>query len=122
MIYATVNEFHKTFPSVENDDSEIDDSLLAASLKVDELTFGRIGGAGFESLAPFQRENIKQATLRQAKYILENGYDGENSASSYSVGSISVTANKPVTKAQKLCVDSVSLALLERTGLTGRLL
>lgn len=120
--YASVRDFHAVFPHKEADDSELNENLLLASLRVDELTFGRIKGAGLQNLTPSQRESIKQAVIRQAKYTLENGAEGENSISAYTVGSLSVTASNGETRAQRLKFDPLALKLLDSTGLTGRVI
>lgn len=120
--YASVRDFYAVFPHKEADDSELNENLLLASLRVDELTFGRIKGAGFQNLTPSQRENIKQAVIRQAKYTIENGVEGENSISAYTVGLISVTASNGETRAQRLKFDPLALKLLDSTGLTGRVI
>lgn len=120
--YASVRDFHAVFPHKEADDSELNENLLLASLRVDELTFGRIKGAGLQNLTPSQRESIKQAVIRQAKYTLENGTEGESSISAYTVGSLSVTALNCETRAQRLKFDPLALKLLDSTGLTGRVI
>lgn len=90
-----------------------------ACTKVDEITFGRIRGIGFDNLTPFQQSSIKKAVAYQAKYISECGYDGSE-ISSYSVGDISVSVKDGNSFAGRNNLDELAYSLLKQTGLARR--
>lgn len=103
--------------------SQIDNYLQLAQEKIDEVTFNRIIGIGFNNLTSFQQENIQKAICRQAEYYFENGINSFSSVSSYSVLDISVNVdNSSETEAQKACMDEFAHMYIKKTGLTGRLL
>ena len=91
MAYADFSDYRNI---IGEDDiletKEIEDNLELASVKIDEMTFGRINGVGFDNLTPFQRDCIRQATCYQTQYIAQNGYDEED-VESYSVGKLSIS-------------------------------
>ncbi len=93
--------------------------ITQACIKIDEVTFNRIRGVGFDNLTPFQQDLIKKAVCYQAKYIFENGY-GEGDISSYSVGDISISVKEKASVAEKLDLDSLTHSLLKQTGLMHR--
>lgn len=94
--------------------------LLQASIKIDEATFNRIRGVGFENLTPFQQDCVRKAVCYQAKYISEHGYD-ETDISSYSVGDISVSIAAGNTTAAKQGFEPLAYSLLKQSGLLSRL-
>lgn len=121
-MYADVNFYLESFPQGTQEAScEIEASLALAEMKIDEVTFNRIRGRGFENLTEFQQEKIKLATCYQADYIHENGYDGAE-IQSYSVLDISVTVKDSGKTYEKRGLCPVAYALLQQTGLTGRAL
>lgn len=118
--YFSVDEFREAYPDFDIQDSEIAELLSLASIKADELTFGRIRGA-WEKLTPFQLSKLREFVFRQAIYIDENGYDGDSDISSYSAGSVSVTfGESQKTQAKLMRVDPAALACLKQTGLMQR--
>lgn len=120
--YFSVDEFRETYPDFESQDSKIAELLSLASIKADELTFGRIRGA-WGRLTPFQLSMLKKFVFCQAVYIDENGYDGDSDISSYSAGSISVTLGESQkTQAELMRVDPAALACLKQTGLMQRMI
>ncbi len=94
--------------------------IAQASIKIDEATFNRIRGVGFECLTPFQQDCIRKAVCYQAKYISEHGYD-ETDISSYSVGDISVSVAEGNTSAAKQGFEPLAYSLLKQSGLMSRL-
>lgn len=94
--------------------------IAQASIKIDEATFNRIRGVGFEHLTPFQQDCVRKAVCYQAKYISEHGYD-ETDISSYSVGDISVSVAEGNTTAKKQGFEPIAYSLLKQSGLMSRL-
>ena len=120
MAYADFSDYRN---KIGEDDiletKEIEDNLELASVKIDEMTFGRINGVGFDNLTPLQRECIRKAACYQAQYIAENGYD-ETDVSSYTVGKLSVTQGQQESTASKNYMNPTALALLRKSGLMWR--
>lgn len=120
MIYADFSDYREI---IGEDDifevKEIEDNLRLASVKIDEMTFGRINGVEFDNLTPFQRECIRKATCYQAQYIAENGYD-EADVSSYTVGKISVTQGQQKSSASKHYMSPMAITMLRTSGLMWR--
>ena len=55
-MYADVNFYLESFPHGQQEAScEIEASLALAEIKIDEATFNRIKGRGFENLTAFQQ-------------------------------------------------------------------
>lgn len=94
--------------------------ITQACIKIDEATFNRIKGVGFDRLTPFQQNCIRKAVYYQAKYISEHGYD-ETDISSYSVGGISVSVEGGNTAAQKQGFDPLAYSILKQSGLMSRI-
>ena len=120
MVYADFSDYREI---IGEDDifevKEIEDNLRLASVKIDEMTFVRINGVGFDNLTPFQRECIRKATCYQAQYISENGYD-EADVSSYTVGKISVTQGQQKSSASKYYMSPMAITMLRTSGLMWR--
>lgn len=120
-MYADLNFYMESFPNGKQEAScDIEASLTLAEIKIDEATFNRIRGRGFENLTEFQQEKIKLAACYQADYIHENGYDGAG-IQSYSVLDISVTVKDSGKVSESIGMCPVAYALLQQTGLTGRI-
>lgn len=119
-MYADISYYLATYHGkVVNFPNEIEKHLNLAEIKVDEATFNRIQGIGFDNLTEFQKEKIRQATCRQADYIYENGYDDVN-IQSYSVLDISVSTKQSERDFEKVGMCPVAFALLRQTGLMCR--
>lgn len=120
MVYADFSDYREI---IGEDDifevKEIEDNLRLASVKIDEMTFGRINGVGFDNLAPFQRDCIRQATCYQAQYIAQNGYDEED-VESYSVGKLSISKGQSGNTASRHHMSPTAYALLRSSGLMFR--
>ena len=116
-VYASVEDYRELFET-ELCDDELQKQLGLASLKADELTFGRIKP---EKLTGFQRECLKNFVCHQADYMAENGFDSDG-VTSYSTGSISVSVNRSATEAGRLGVSPAGLSYLKLTGLMSRVM
>ena len=110
------NEF-KSLGTARN----IDRCLRLASLKIDEATFGRIKGAGFKNLTPFQRDCVINACCYQALKVNDDGFDDDN-LQSYSVGDISITEKETDGEAARLGLSAEAFAYLNRSGLMQRVI
>lgn len=94
--------------------------ISEACIRIDEATFNRIRGVGFDRLTPFQQDCVRKAVCHQAKYISEYGFD-ESDISSYSVGDISVSVEGGKTAAQKHGLEPLAYSLLKQSGLMSRI-
>ena len=103
---------------------DIQELLDLAETKVDEVTFNRIRGIGFDNLTEFQKDKVRKAVCVQADYIQEyGGYtDGEPQIESYSVLDISVSVSGKQTAAERAGMATLAYKLLEQTGLMRRAL
>ena len=103
---------------------DIQELLDLAEMKVDEVTFNRIRGIGFDALTEFQKDKVRKAVCVQADYIQEyGGYtDGEPQIESYSVLDISVSVSGKQTAAERAGMATLAYKLLEQTGLMRRAL
>ncbi len=118
--YVDFNFYSKTYHGSLGE-KEFETKLDEAQEKIDEVTFNRIVGVGFNKLTPFQQEKIKKALCYQIDYIVENGNEDSDDVSGYSVLDISVTVNSTDrNEARKLHISSMGYSLLKKTGLTNR--
>lgn len=103
---------------------DIRELLDLAEMKVDEVTFNRIRGIGFDNLTEYQKDKVRKAVCVQADYIQEyGGYtDGEPQIESYSVLDISVSVSGKQTEAERVGMATLAYKLLEQTGLMRRAL
>lgn len=104
---------------------DIKELIDLAELKVDEVTFNRIRGIGFENLTDFQKERIRKAVCIQADYIQEYGgeyLDSQPEIDSYSVLDVSVSVSGRRTEAEQVGMATLAYKLLEQTGLMRRAL
>lgn len=118
--YATAEDYAALFPGEEIGEA----ALQAASRRVDSLTFGRIRSLGsIEALTEFQREAVREAVCRQAKFEKENAYLFSWSAASYSINGVSVKAGhgEGVRYYGGVAVPGEVSDLLEQSGLRCRL-
>lgn len=121
MTYYVTLDFFNQYCDQALTPFEFDKKIELAQEKIDEVTYNRIVGIGFDKLTPFQQDKIKKATCHQLNYILENGIESFDVVSSYSVLDISVTVNaNDKREAEKLCMSSMAYTLLKKTGLTNR--
>ncbi len=121
--YVTTDYYLNVYGGTTITPSELNNYLQLAQEKIDEVTFNRIIGIGFDNLTDFQQENIRKSICRQAEYYFENGVSPLSIVSSYSVLDVSVnidTTNE--TEAHKACMDEFAYMCIKKTGLTSRLL
>lgn len=119
--YVTKEYYVDTFKGTGIPNDDIEKYLGLAQEKIDDITFNRIVGIGFNNLTSFQQENIKKAICKQAEYYFENGINPLSSVSGYSVLDISVSVdNTSETEAQKNSMDEFALKYIKKTGLMGR--
>lgn len=98
----------------EYDDAAI---LLAATAKINELTFNRIVAVGFENLTELQRELVEMACRYQCEYYAKYGVDADG-IDSISVEDFSVSYKSG--SAASMGVDSRVLSCLKQTSLMCR--
>lgn len=89
--------------------------LELASSKIDELTYGRINGVGLNNLTPYQQNQVKKATLAQAKFYEDYGTDIAT-LSGFSVGDFSLNMQGAELKG----VATATITYLKPTGLMCR--
>ena len=104
MAYATSKEYS-------------DELLEMASSKVDELTFNRIKGIGFNNLTYFQQMSVESATIAQAKYYNDYGTDVGN-MSGFSLLDTSISFNQGNSRYNG--VAPLCVTYLKATGLMSR--
>ena len=86
--YVTVEEYKKNYNDIPDDN--IEKSLKKASRHIDTLTFNRIQGIGFDNLAEFQKETIKEVACELANFEYENEDVITSVLSSYSINGVSM--------------------------------
>lgn len=119
--YATVADYRIINADNESTDNEIMRLIISASIRAEDLTFGRLKAlSSRKALTPHQKECVRNFVCYQAAYQKENGTDGNGDISSYTVGSISVTVKSRESEADVLCVSSQALSCLESSGLRWR--
>lgn len=97
--------------------SEDEENLLQdASDDIDDMTFGRVRGKGFNNLTDYQQELIKKAICQHAEFNKKYGTFLNAPVSSYSVGKTSMSFNSE--KLNGIDTSSSVVKLLNRTGLT----
>lgn len=87
--YAAVEEYKKNYSDIP--DENIEKNLKKASRHIDTLTFNRIQGIGFDNLAEFQKEIIKEVTCELASFEYENEDVITSVLNSYSINGVSMS-------------------------------
>lgn len=105
MAYATSKEYSNEL-------------LEMASSKVDELTFNRIKGIGFNNLTHFQQISVESATLAQAKYYDDYGTD-VGAVSGFSLLDTSISFKDTGTN-RYVGVAPLCITYLKQTGFMNR--
>lgn len=85
---------------------------------IDQLTQYRIRAQGFDSLAPFARDQIKKAVCAQCEYILNSGgLESANGggAQSMTIGKFSISG--PASQPVGCAVSPLAIQYLALTGL-----
>ena len=121
--YVTENYYSNSFEGTTIPDNEIEKYLKLAQEKIDDITFNRIVGIGFENLTDFQKECVRKAVCYQAEYYFANGMSSLSNVSSYSVLDISINIdNTNKTEAQKNDMDEFAYMNIKKSGLTCRVI
>lgn len=119
-LYANEEYYTDTFEGTLIQEDDIVKYLKLAQEKIDDITFNRIVGIGFNNLTDFQKECVQKAVCYQAEYYYENGVNSLN-VSSYSVLDISVNVDKShETEAQKQDMNEFALMNIKKSGLASR--
>lgn len=120
--YAGTEDYAALFP---DEDAVPETELAAASRAVDAMTYGRIRAlGGVEALTAFQRELVREAVCRQARFLRQNGEMLASPVTSYAIGSVSLrlgNASAADTRGGVTAPVEVR-SLLDMTGLTDRTL
>ena len=114
--YVTPEEYGELFPGEEIDEAQ----LAAASAHVDGVTCGRIRVlGGLEALTEFQREAVKEAVCRQAKFEAENASLFSFAMAAYSINGVSMKAGygQGVYRSGGVTLSGDARSLLGQTGL-----
>lgn len=121
--YADKDYYNNEFPGekIITDEKELERHLILASQKIDEITYNRIIGKGFDKLTKFQQSKVKMAVCYQANYIIENGVEANNIVG-YSVLDLNISIGNNNSVASQLHVSDVAYNCLKQTGLTSGIL
>ena len=121
-MYVDVKYYRKVFKGTFGGKvAELRRLLRVASVKVDELTFGRIGRAGFDGLTQFQQECIREAVCHQADYYARNGIENGGAIRSYRALDVSVWYDRlGNSRAEAEGFSQMGFVWLERSGLMAR--
>lgn len=124
--YVTAQEYKALGGWLSADDIGLLGWLQLATLKVDEMTFSRIGN-NLLAYSPFQQELIKKATVVQADYLqqVDSTVGLDFDVSSWSITDVSMSfGGSDANAAKKWYKDQnhspVALAYLYQSGLTWR--
>lgn len=98
----------------------VETALEFASDLIDEATFGRIPGKGFDNLTANQQGKIKRACCLIAEDVHASGVlaSGGPAVSGFSLGDFSVQEAKDTAKIGGIPVRKIAISLLRQTGLT----
>lgn len=120
--YVTQEYYFNEFGGTTLPDAEISKYLKLAQEKIDDVTFNRIVGIGFDNLTDFQKECVSKAICYQAEYYFENGTNSLK-ISSYDVLDISITMDEGTkTEAQKQEMSEFAYMNIKKSGLASRVL
>ena len=104
-------------------EKELPKVLRQASRHIDSLTYNRIVGRGFSSLAQFQQDIIQDVVCQQADFETENADEINSILSSYSINGVSAQFGSSwnVFTDKGVAMKRDLYALLCQTGLCCRL-
>ena len=100
-----------------------DKYLKQASRHIDSLTYNRIHKIGFENLTEFQKEIIKEVTLKLATFEYENEDILSSTLTGYAINGVSMYFNSKswnIVLQSGVAIKSDDYDLLSQTGLTTR--
>lgn len=121
--YADVNYYANGFAGEKMMNKVVDlkEKLILASQKIDEVTYNRIVGKGFENLTLFQQQKIKDAVCHQANYLFKKD-NGVSDIVSYNVLDISVSVQQKETEASNRDMSELAWTAIKQTGLASGIL
>lgn len=124
--YVTAQEYKALGGALSIDDTSLESWLQLATIKVDEMTFRRIGDV-LLALTPFQQELVKRATVAQADHLqqLDETVGLDFDVSGWSITDVSMSyggegASPAKSWHKEQNHSSVALAYLNQSGLTWR--
>ena len=121
--YVNEEYYIENFGGYKIEAVEVNEYLKLAQEKIDDVTFNRIVGIGFDNLTDFQKECVSKAICYQADYYFENGINSLSNVSSFSVLDISINVdNTEKTEAQNKGMDEMAYMNIKKSGLTSGLL
>lgn len=121
--YVTTEYYLNAFGGASITPNEIDNYLKLAQEKIDDITFNRIVGIGFDNLTDFQKECVRKAICYQAEYYFANGINSMSNVSSFSVLDISINVDKSTqTEAEKKDMNELAYINIKKSGLASGLL
>lgn len=126
MAYISYEQFISIYGEQQISEEDFPVYAGLASDIVDNITRYRIiQGGGISALPPFLQEIVQKATAAQIMYFTQIGLETVltgQAGQSFTVGKVSVSggALSAGTKAAKLLVSPMTLAMLEQTSLMER--
>lgn len=123
MIYATPQDYELYGKGLIPADG-LERALTRASDQINGLTYNRIVARGFDSLTPFQQEQIKKAVCLQADFVHQYGDYLNTPMTGFSAGSISWSFGESgfVQGAGGVATSQEVMGLLLPTGLANRVI
>lgn len=120
--YVDKEYYSNNFKGTTIPNDEVDEYLTLASEKIDDVTFNRIVGIGFDKLTTYQQECVQKAICYQAEYYFEHGVaDSIKNVTSFSVLDISINTSKAFeTEAEKLGMAENAYFNIKKSGLISR--
>jgi len=91
MVYADESYYKTEYGGSVIPDNELAGALKKASRHIDSLTFGRIGGQGFDNLTPFQQDTIREVCCLQADFEHENADLIDTVLKNYAINGVSMS-------------------------------
>lgn len=123
MSYATPQDYELYGKGLIPSDG-LERVLTRASDQINGLTYNRIVARGFDSLTPFQKEQIKKAVCLQADFVHQYGDYLNTPMTGFSAGSISWSFGESgfVQGAGGVMTSQEVMGLLLPTGLANRVI
>ena len=121
--YVTPEYYLDQYEGSTVPEEELTKVLKVASRHIDSLTYNRIVGRGFSSLAEFQQEVIREVVCMQADFEYENADEINSVLSSYSINGVSAQFGSSwnIFTDKGVAMKRDVYTLLSRTGLCCRL-
>lgn len=121
--YVTPEYYLDQYEGSTVPEEELTKVLKVASRHIDSLTYNRIVGRGFSSLAEFQQEVIREVVCMQADFEYENADEINSVLSSYSINGVSAQFGSSwnIFTDKGVAMKRDVYTLLSQTGLCCRL-